>query len=421
MFPRRTPLVLALVAALAAPLSASADTTFTFTGHGYGHGVGMGQYGAQGYAQQGWTHQQILAHYYQGTTLGPSDVTQVRVLLQEKLTQASASAPGGVIAADEGGSASLAIAGPAVVTVRKDASGVSLLDATGKALASGWTGPVSLAATGGGPIDARRHRAQRRPRGALSRATARARGHRRPGGRERRVARELPARRRRQRDAVQLEARGARGAGDRRAHVCGRDAQARDQRRTTSIPTSAARSTAAWRGRARHPRPPSRRPPGRSCSTQGRPIVTYFSSSSGGRTAAVQESLPGVDPVSYLVSVEDPYDSISPYHDWTLSLSDRDLSQKAVYPGLVTSLHVDAYASGRVQSVTLNGNAGPVVLSASLVRKRLGPAFDVVHRDTGGTCPERPRRHHAAFARRAQSRPAHGRRAAGDRNPPGRR
>ena len=50
MFPRRTHLVLALVAALAAPVAASADTTFTFTGHGYGHGVGMGQYGAQGYA-----------------------------------------------------------------------------------------------------------------------------------------------------------------------------------------------------------------------------------------------------------------------------------------------------------------------------------------------------------------------------------
>jgi len=69
MFLRRTPIVLALVAALAAPVSASADTTFTFTGHGYGHGVGMGQYGAQGYALQGWTHQQILAHYYRGSDL----------------------------------------------------------------------------------------------------------------------------------------------------------------------------------------------------------------------------------------------------------------------------------------------------------------------------------------------------------------
>ena len=152
MFPRRTHLVLALVAALAAPVAASADTTFTFTGHGYGHGVGMGQYGAQGYAQHGWTHEQILAHYYQGTTLGPSGVTQVRVLLQEKLTQAAASAPAGVTAADEGGSATLAVAGPAAVTVRKDADGFTLLDATGAVLAHGWAGPVSLAATDGGPV-----------------------------------------------------------------------------------------------------------------------------------------------------------------------------------------------------------------------------------------------------------------------------
>ena len=105
---------------------------------------------------------------------------------------------------------------------------------------------------------------------------------------------------------------------------------------------------------------------------QGQPIVTYFSSSSGGRTAAVQESLPGVDPAPYLVSVDDPLDTISPYHDWTLSLDDRDLSQKAVYPGLITGVQINAYPSGRVNTVTFNGSAGPLVLSASLVRKRLG-------------------------------------------------
>ena len=105
---------------------------------------------------------------------------------------------------------------------------------------------------------------------------------------------------------------------------------------------------------------------------QGQPIVTYFSSSSGGRTAAVQESLPGVDPAPYLVSVDDPFDTISPYHDWTLSLDDRDLSQKAVYPGLITGVQINSYPSGRVNTVTFNGSAGPLVLSASLVRKRLG-------------------------------------------------
>lgn len=42
----------------------------TFTTNGYGHGVGMSQTGANAYAvNDGWTYQQILSHYYPGTTL----------------------------------------------------------------------------------------------------------------------------------------------------------------------------------------------------------------------------------------------------------------------------------------------------------------------------------------------------------------
>lgn len=42
---------------------------FTFTTKGYGHGVGLSQYGADYFARQGMTYDQILAHYYPGTTL----------------------------------------------------------------------------------------------------------------------------------------------------------------------------------------------------------------------------------------------------------------------------------------------------------------------------------------------------------------
>ena len=42
----------------------------TFYGRGYGHGVGMSQYGARGRALAGQDAATILAHYYQGTTLG---------------------------------------------------------------------------------------------------------------------------------------------------------------------------------------------------------------------------------------------------------------------------------------------------------------------------------------------------------------
>lgn len=42
---------------------------FIFDVYGYGHGCGMSQWGAIGYAQNGWNYQQILQHYYPGTTL----------------------------------------------------------------------------------------------------------------------------------------------------------------------------------------------------------------------------------------------------------------------------------------------------------------------------------------------------------------
>src|SRR3954453_15733037 len=68
---RRTLLVtVAVGASLLAPGAASGATLFTLSGHGWGHGIGMSQYGALGYAQHGWTHKQILQHYFTGTTIG---------------------------------------------------------------------------------------------------------------------------------------------------------------------------------------------------------------------------------------------------------------------------------------------------------------------------------------------------------------
>ena len=45
------------------------DTGIIVITHGYGHGVGMSQYGANGYANAGLSFNQILMHYYPGTTL----------------------------------------------------------------------------------------------------------------------------------------------------------------------------------------------------------------------------------------------------------------------------------------------------------------------------------------------------------------
>lgn len=76
------------------------------TGHGWGHGRGMGQWGALGFAlDHGWSHQQILDHYYGGTvTGGGGDVgMSVRlmrfdgrdtVVLQEQARLHTSAAPG---------------------------------------------------------------------------------------------------------------------------------------------------------------------------------------------------------------------------------------------------------------------------------------------------------------------------------------
>lgn len=42
---------------------------FTFTVSGYGHGVGMSQHGAKAMAEQGFTYDEILRHYYTGVTV----------------------------------------------------------------------------------------------------------------------------------------------------------------------------------------------------------------------------------------------------------------------------------------------------------------------------------------------------------------
>ncbi len=44
-------------------------TAYTFQGGGWGHGVGMSQYGAKGMAENGFTYDAILSHYYPGTEL----------------------------------------------------------------------------------------------------------------------------------------------------------------------------------------------------------------------------------------------------------------------------------------------------------------------------------------------------------------
>ncbi len=52
-------------------VNSSGEGIWEFLGGGFGHGAGLSQAGAIDLALQGWSSEQILMHYYPGTTYGP--------------------------------------------------------------------------------------------------------------------------------------------------------------------------------------------------------------------------------------------------------------------------------------------------------------------------------------------------------------
>ena len=101
---------------------------------------------------------------------------------------------------------------------------------------------------------------------------------------------------------------------------------------------------------------------------------TLFHSSSGGRTAAVEEVFGGA-PVPYLRSVDDPYDSLSPYHNWTVALTDADAARQlapVLHGGLLDLQVVALTPSGRAGVVRVVGTLGTVEIPGTTARTLLG-------------------------------------------------
>lgn len=103
----------------------------------------------------------------------------------------------------------------------------------------------------------------------------------------------------------------------------------------------------------------------------GLPAFTQFSASSGGWTAA------GSAP--YLVAKEDPYDDWAgnKNHTWTLEVDDALIEQHYPTIGDLTSIEIATRTGngewgGRVQAMTLFGNAGRVDVSGETLRTELG-------------------------------------------------
>ncbi len=105
---------------------------------------------------------------------------------------------------------------------------------------------------------------------------------------------------------------------------------------------------------------------------QGRIAKTYFFSSSGGRTASAPEVWPTSPPTPYLVSVPDPYDTISPHHRWgPFVVTASRLRRVMRARGKMTDLRLDTGPSGRVETVTAVGEQGESTVTGSDLRRAL--------------------------------------------------
>jgi stage II sporulation protein D len=347
--------VAALVAAagLAAAPAAGAATSFVVTGHGFGHGIGLSQYGAYGYAQHGWTAAQILRHYYRGTTIGTVPAQEIRVLLADGRTSAQVSSGQPISVADSAGQWEVLPAG--TYTLRAPLS------------LPGWpaqTPPVPPVRLDAGSaqltMDGKPYR------GSLSADLA---GNRLSivnvvplesyllGV----VPREMPASW--APEALRAQAVAARSYAlsslhatstfdvyaDTRSQVYG-GAGGEDPRSTAAVQATAGQ-VVLWHGGV---------------------AETFFHSSSGGRTATVTDVWPAAQALPYLVSVSDPYDSVSPYHDWAPStFTAAGAGRKLGVPGL-TDLLVTTNRSLRASTVTAKATRGTKRLDPATVEARLG-------------------------------------------------
>jgi SpoIID/LytB domain protein len=110
---------------------------------------------------------------------------------------------------------------------------------------------------------------------------------------------------------------------------------------------------------------------GRVVTHGGKVVATLYSASSGGRTSSAAETFGR--PVPYLVSVADPYDTLSPYHDWGPVLFDaRKIAKALKLAGGLIDLVPTRGGSGHVATVTAVGPTGEVTATGPEIRTLLG-------------------------------------------------
>jgi stage II sporulation protein D len=329
--------------------------TFFISGRGWGHGVGLSQWGAYGFAQRGTGYERIVAHYYRGTVLGRAPIGRVRVLLAE-------------------GRRSVAITSTAPFRVRDANARTFQLTAGTHAFGPGLrlkvdpakdkqplAGPVVFV-PGSAPLQyaGRAYRGQIQVNVGRGRLQVVNNVGLEPylyGVVPREVPSTWPA------EALKAQAVVARSYAlavrktgafdlypDTRSQVYGGIAAEKPSTNTAVDATA-----------------------GQVLLYNGKVATTFFFSTSGGRTANVEDAWRGGEPTPYLVSVADPFDSASPHHSWgPLPFTAARLQKAFRIPGRLVDVRLAVNRSQRVSNVTFVTERGDeIVVPGADVRARL--------------------------------------------------
>jgi len=349
--------------ALLAPAACLASPVLVIDGGGNGHGVGMSQWGADGLAQHGFTYQQILAHYYTGTTIATAPTRQVRVLMMPSrgsvVFTAAASAAGhrlsptAVYRASLAGRAHVVLSPsrgrrlvlPAPLSVTGSGGVISLDGTAVNGVSNGrYRGALQLVPTGGGlevlnvvGIDDYVRgvvAAESEATWPLAELEAQA------------VASRTYA-------ITDAEAPGFDVYADTRSQQYGGIAK--------ETPTTD-RAVAATLGQI--------------VTYQGKPAVTYYFDSSGGETESIQNAFLGSTPQPWLVGVPDPYDSLSPSHHFgpkILSLGAAAAALGGLLKGSLKAIVVTRRGvSPRILRAVVLGTGGSTTVSGSQLARSFG-------------------------------------------------
>lgn len=351
---RSTRLFVALLAAAVACFSAAAahasPPLFVIAGGGFGHGVGLSQYGAEGFALRGYTYRHILAHYFPGTRLSRVGNPAVRVLLMSGRSRVvvGSSARFRVTGANRH---SFALpAGHQGVTSRFSVLLGRLRQPVHFPLR--FTPGAAPLIVNGTPY-----------RGSLTVFsglrvvnTVTIENYLRGV-----VPAEMPSHWLGQ--ALAAQAVAARSYALASLQPAASFDLYPDQRSQVYLGIAAERAStdAAVAETA-----------ARVLTWHGQVAKTFFSASSGGRTAANEDAWPAMRPIPYLRSVADPYDTVSPYHRWPVRVLTAAGLSAHLGLGTIDDVQVTAARSGWALAVRVRTATGVHTLSATEFAGRMG-------------------------------------------------